>query len=37
MREEGDLDGSFGYWAEDEEDGAEGIPGCLRRCILDLG
>ena len=23
--EEGDLDGSFGYWAEDEEDGAEGF------------
>ena len=23
--EEGDLDGSFGYWVEDEEDGAEGF------------
>ena len=27
--EEGDLDGSFGYWAEDEEDGAEGILDAL--------
>ena len=34
--EEGDLDGSFGYWAEDEEDGGEGFLDA-RRCILDLG
>ena len=27
--EEGDLDGSFGYWAEDEEDGAEGFLDAL--------
>ena len=29
MIEEGDLDGSFGYWAEDEEDGAEGFLDAL--------
>ena len=35
---EGELEGNFGYWAEDEEDGAgRRIPGCLRRCLLDLG
>ena len=28
--EEGDLDGSFGYWAEDEEDGAEGFLDALQ-------
>ena len=27
--EEGGLDGSFGYWAEDEEDGAEGFLDAL--------
>ena len=27
--EEGDLDGSFGYWAEDEADGAEGFLDAL--------
>jgi len=27
--EEGDLDGNFGYWAEDEEDGAEGFLDAL--------
>ena len=27
--EKGDLDGSFGYWAEDEEDGAEGFLDAL--------
>ena len=27
--EEGDQDGSFGYWAEDEEDGAEGFLDAL--------
>ena len=27
--EEGDLDGSFGFWAEDEEDGAEGFLDAL--------
>ena len=27
--EEGDLDGSFGYWGEDEEDGAEGFLDAL--------
>ena len=27
--EEGDPDGSFGYWAEDEEDGAEGFLDAL--------
>ena len=29
IEEEGDLDGSFGYWAEDEEDGAEGFLDAL--------
>ena len=29
VREEGDLDGSFGYWAQDEEDGAEGFLDAL--------
>ena len=23
--DEGELDGNFGYWTEDEEDGAEGF------------
>ena len=27
--EEGELDGNFGYWAEDEEDGAEGFLDAL--------
>ena len=27
--DEGDLDGSFGYWDEDEEDGAEGFLDAL--------
>ena len=34
--DEGELERNFGYWAEDEEDGAEGFL-CLRRCLLDLG
>lgn len=29
MFEEGDLDGNFGSWAEDEEDGAEGFLDAL--------
>ena len=35
--QEGDLDGNFGYWAEDEEDGAEGFLDALERRVLDLG
>ena len=27
--EEGELEGTDGYWAEDDEDGAEGFPDAL--------
>lgn len=35
--DKGKLAGNFGYWAEDEEDGAEGFQGALEDVFLDLG
>ena len=32
----GELEGTDGHWAEDDEDGAEGFLGCFRRCLLGL-
>ena len=32
--EEGDLDGTDGSWAEDDEDGAEGFLEALGGCFL---
>ena len=33
---EGELEGTDGYWAEDDEDGAEGFLDALGRCLLGL-